>query len=299
MVAIFTELGPDDPLARDYRRRLAVGAELRRQPPRRRARAAFALRCRRRPKQHEHAEHDHDEHEAEEDRAARADAAERQRDQLSEAEADRQQQRSRATSTRRIAPDARQHARARRRGQQAHQPQHEQLADGGRLLARASPSASFRSSGRRSASASDAFIIWRSAGRSCGCAAGQGLVEVARGRPWRRSARRRGRRGSRLRRRAVLRLALELLVGARLELLDSAERADLLLHLHLSLLCHAEAVSQTTRVFQPLSGGYPICGGAVAERPSEPLLVRNKRVRAPASRDGSCTPAGAPERKPL
>ena len=30
--------------------------------------------------------------------------------------------------------------------------------------------ASFSSSGRRSASASEAFIIWRSAGRSCGCA---------------------------------------------------------------------------------------------------------------------------------
>ena len=40
--------------------------------------------------------------------------------------------------------------------------------------------ASFSSSGRRSASASDAFIIWRSAGRSCGWQPASASLKYAR-----------------------------------------------------------------------------------------------------------------------
>ena len=148
---------------------------------------------------------------------AGADAAERQRDQLDDAEADREQH-DHQQDQQDDAPDAGHDPRARGRDQQPHHAQHEQLPAGGRLLAEllhrllevVRPALRERHRGLHHLPQRRALLR---------VAAGQGLVEVlARGVHV--VALRGAGAEDRLRRHAVLRLALQLLVGAALQLRD-------------------------------------------------------------------------------
>src|SRR5438874_13525811 len=86
------------------------------------------------PIQEEHPERDADEQEAPEDRHAGADPAERQRDELDDPPAEREQ-RDDEEDDQQDPADAQQDVRARRRRDEAHEAQRQQLPVGGRRLA--------------------------------------------------------------------------------------------------------------------------------------------------------------------
>ena len=156
-------------------------------------------------------------------------------DQLDDPGADREQG-DHERDDQQDAADAREHARARRRDQQPHHPEHEHLAARGRLLAELLHGVAelVRAAlGERQRGLH--HLAQR--GTLLRVAARQRLVEVgARGLGV--VALRRAGAEDRLGRHAVPRLALELLVGPRLELRDRRQGAHLHLHLDLLLLRH-------------------------------------------------------------
>ena len=90
----------------------------------------------------------------------------------------------------------------------------------------------------------------------------------------------------RLRGHAVLGLALELLVGARLELLDGRQRAHLhLLHLHLPLLGHAASFADGPRP-------------RIRACPTPSTYPTARRTGPPSSRAGRGTPAASTPDRP-
>ena len=128
MVAIFTELGPEHRAGPGLPPQAGGGAQLA-------ARAAFgACRLASSPEEHQGAHGDHHQQEAEEDGACRADAAERQRDQLHDPDAEEEDE-DHEREQQQNAAHARKDPGAGGRGDQAHQPEQEELARGGGLLA--------------------------------------------------------------------------------------------------------------------------------------------------------------------
>jgi hypothetical protein len=175
---------------------------------------------------------------AQEDPADRADSAERQCDQVGEPEADGDEHDHEQDQDREAA-HAHQHAGVGRRRDQAHQPQKQHLAVARRLLPELLHRlaqlvrAPFGLCERRLHHLAQHRPFLRVAGR-------ERLVEVlARG--VRVVALGRACAQDRLGRRPVLGLALELLVGAVLELRDHRKAAHLVLHARLSLLRHGGA----------------------------------------------------------
>ena len=154
---------------------------------------------------------------------------------MDEAEADRQQQ-DHEQYEQHDAADPGHDARALRRDQEAHHPQHEQLAARRGLLSEplhrvaqlVRPALGERQGGLHHLSQCGALL---------GMAAGESLVEIGTG-GLDVVALRGPRPEDRLGGHAVLGLALQLFVRARLELWDRREGSHLHLHLHLLLLGH-------------------------------------------------------------
>src|SRR4051794_28473282 len=187
----------------------------------------------------EDAQRDDDDDEAQQDRGRSADASERQRDELDDAEADREQDDD-EQDQQQDAADAQPDARALRRGEEAHDAQQEQLAVARGCLAEALDGllevvgTPLGERQRGVGHAAQLHALLRARG-------GDGALEVPAcrlGVVALRGARAEDGQGGRL----ELLLALELLVGARLELLHRRQRAALL-DLDLPLLGHGEESS--------------------------------------------------------